>query len=66
MAEIVNLREARKRKARVEKDKTAETNRVAYGKPSPLRRAEEIEAKRLQARHDGHRLNLNRDAGDPK
>jgi len=37
MAEIVNLRRARKAKARSEKGKTAEANRVAHGTPKALR-----------------------------
>ncbi|WP_137157921.1 DUF4169 family protein [Rhizobium sp. FKL33] len=31
-ADIINLRQARKAKARVEKDKTAEQNRVTFGR----------------------------------
>jgi hypothetical protein len=31
-ADIVNLRQARKAKARVEKDKTAEQNRLTFGR----------------------------------
>ena len=37
MAEIVNLRRARKAKARAEKDKTAEANRVAHGAPKTVK-----------------------------
>ena len=37
MAEIVNLRRARKAKARTEKDKTAQANRVLHGTPKNLR-----------------------------
>ena len=35
--EIVNLRRARKAKARDEKAKTADANRVLHGTPKPLR-----------------------------
>ena len=31
-ADIVNLRQARKQKARVDKDKTAEANRLQFGR----------------------------------
>lgn len=31
-ADIINLRQARKAKARVEKDKTAEQNRITFGR----------------------------------
>ena len=37
MAEIVNLRRARKAKARGEKEKTAEANRIVHGTPKNLR-----------------------------
>ena len=37
MAEIVNLNRARKAKARAEKKKTAEANRVLHGTPKNLR-----------------------------
>jgi Domain of unknown function (DUF4169) len=37
MSEIINLRRARKQKARSEKEKTAEANRILHGTPKPLR-----------------------------
>ncbi|HUE63963.1 MAG TPA: DUF4169 family protein [Rhizomicrobium sp.] len=37
MTEIVNLRRARKAKAKAEKEKTAEANRVLHGTPKHLR-----------------------------
>lgn len=37
MADIVNLRCARKKKARGEKEKTAEANRILHGTPKSLR-----------------------------
>jgi hypothetical protein len=37
MGEIVNLRRARKAKARDEKDKAAEANRTIHGTPKHLR-----------------------------
>ena len=37
MAEVVNLRRARKAKARGEKEKTAEANRIVHGTPKNLR-----------------------------
>ena len=36
-AELINLRRARKAKAKAEKNKTAEANRVAHGTPKALR-----------------------------
>jgi len=37
MAEIINLRRARKGKAKAEKEKTAEANRLLHGTPKHLR-----------------------------
>ena len=54
MAEIINLRQARKAKARTEKERNAETNRVVHGTPKKLRALEksrtELAAKRLENR----------------
>ena len=36
-AELINLRQARKAKARAEKEKQAEANRVTHGTPKALR-----------------------------
>ena len=38
MAELINLRRARKARARAEKDKQAEANRVAHGVAKPVRK----------------------------
>ena len=49
MAELINLRRARKAKARGEKEKTAEANRLLHGTPKNLRdlaKAREGKAKR--------------------
>lgn len=52
MAEIVNLRRARKAKAKAEKEKTAEANRVTHGTPKAVRdlakAKTELAAKRLE------------------
>jgi hypothetical protein len=37
MAELINLRRARKAKARNDKEKTAEANRLLHGTPKNLR-----------------------------
>ncbi len=56
MADIVNLRQARKRKARADKEAQAQANRVAFGRTKEERRLGEarkdLEARRLE----GHRL----------
>lgn len=54
MAEIVNLRLARKQKARREKDGVAEANRALHGRTKAERQHEKISAD-LATRHlDGH------------
>lgn len=56
MAEIVNLRQARKQRARAEKDKAAEQNRLSFRRTKAekaLTRAERDKATRTL---DGHRL----------
>lgn len=46
MAEIINLRQARKAKARAEKDKTAAANRVVHGTPKTLRNLTKAKAEK--------------------
>jgi hypothetical protein len=64
MAEIVNLRHSRKRKARAEKEREAAANRLAHGRPkvettkTSLVRA--LDEKRLEA----HRRKSQDDRGD--
>jgi hypothetical protein len=56
MAEIINLRRARKAKARSEKDKTAEANRVAHGTPKALRKLERAKTEQARERLSGKQL----------
>jgi hypothetical protein len=53
MAEIVNLRQARKRKARADKEARATENRVAFGRTKEERTLSEarkdLETRRLEA-----------------
>ncbi|OJT98093.1 MAG: DUF4169 domain-containing protein [Alphaproteobacteria bacterium 65-7] len=56
MAEIVNLRRARKAKARTEKDATAEANRVKHGTPKALRNLADARREQVAERLSGHRL----------
>jgi hypothetical protein len=62
MAEIVNLRRARKAKGRAEKDRAADANRVKHGVAKPVRdlakartekAAHDLEANRLDRDKDG-------------
>ncbi len=55
MGEVVNLRMARKAKARTEREKTAADNRVAHGLGKAERRLAEAERRLAEARIDAHR-----------
>ena len=63
MADIVNLRTARKRKAREEKERAAEENRVRHGLSGAERRAARVERERADAAHEAHRRDGPRDDG---
>jgi len=56
MAEIVNLRRARKAKTRSEKDKIAQANRVAHGTPKALRNLAEARKDKADQALSGHKL----------
>ncbi len=59
MAEIVNLRRARKGKARAEKDREADANRAKHGVAKPAR--DLAKAREAKAAHeiDAHKLDDN-------
>jgi len=61
MAEIVNLRRARKAKTRDEKDKTAQANRVAHGTPKALRNLAETRKDKADQALTGHKLEKGED-----
>jgi len=56
MADVVNLNRWRKAKARDEKSKQAEVNRVAHGRTKAEKQAARQEEQRRQAELDGHKL----------
>jgi hypothetical protein len=56
MAEIINLRAARKAKARGEKDAKAEENRVLFGRPKKAKTLAQAKKAVEVSRHEGHRL----------
>jgi hypothetical protein len=62
MTNIVNLRQARKNKARTDKAKAADENRARFGRTKAQRQVEEAEEQRRIAQLDGAR----RDSGDGK
>jgi hypothetical protein len=61
MTEIVNLRTVRRQKARAEKDKAAEANRIKHGTPTALRKLEEARKTQADQRISGHRLEKDAD-----
>jgi hypothetical protein len=61
MAEIVNLRRARKAKARKEKAAEADRNRVAHGTPKQVRDVTEARSEKAGAQLEGHRLDADKD-----
>jgi len=56
MAEIVNLNRARKAKAKAEKARQADANRVAHGTPKNLRKLEQAKKDKAEQSLAGHRL----------
>jgi len=63
MGEIVNLRQFRKQKARAEAEKTAEQNRVSFGRTKAERELTDAERDKAARHVDGHRLD--RDEPEP-
>jgi hypothetical protein len=55
MAEIVNLRTARKRKTRAQKEKAAQENRVLHGRTRVEREVAEVLREREASTHEAHR-----------
>ena len=55
MADIVNLRQVRKAKARAEKERIAAENRAAFGRPKAGRELERLGSERTKRFIDGHR-----------
>jgi len=56
MAEIVNLNRARKAKAKGQKDKMAEANRIKHGTPKHLRNLTEARKNKADQALSGHKL----------
>jgi hypothetical protein len=55
MAEIVNLRRARKAKTKAELDKAAEANRIAHGAPKAVRNLGKARAEKAARELDAHK-----------
>ena len=56
MADIVNLRRARKRADRAHRERDAEQSRIVHGLPTAMRRAEAFRQDRERLALDGHKL----------
>lgn len=56
MAELINLRQARKRAEREKKDEAAEENRRMHGRPKASRQREEAEKAKAARDLDAHRI----------
>ncbi|MEQ9636358.1 MAG: DUF4169 family protein [Devosia marina] len=56
MAEIINLRSARKAKARTEKEAAAEANRLKFGRTKAEKLKNAGEKARADKHIDGHKL----------
>ena len=55
-AEVVNLRRHRKRKARQERERVAEQNRISFGRTKAEKAATAVLNNREKAEHAGKRL----------
>lgn len=56
MSNVVNLRMARKRKARAGKEQAADENRALHGRPKGEKQRQRMEAQRAADFVEGHRL----------
>ncbi|MEW5962965.1 MAG: DUF4169 family protein [Pseudomonadota bacterium] len=63
-ADIINLRQARKAKARADKEAKADANRRKHGRTKAERLAEEDARRRAERRLDGLMLDCRRDGAD--
>jgi hypothetical protein len=55
MAEIINLRQARKQKARAEKEARANENRIAFGRTKVEKNLRQAEEDLAKSRLDSHK-----------
>ncbi|MCA0015200.1 DUF4169 family protein [Mesorhizobium sp. B292B1B] len=65
MADILNLRQARKQKARLEKERTASQNRALYGRSWAEKERDRLAAEKAESFVAGHRRQPSPDP-DPK
>jgi len=60
MAELINLRTARKRAKRIEDERRSNANRLAHGQPKHVRKLEAEKRTKASRNLDAHRI----DTGD--
>lgn len=60
MADIVNLRQARKQKARAAKDGAADRNRILHGRSKAEKQHDRAVAEKAKTFLDGHRRDRDR------
>ncbi|HVW73287.1 MAG TPA: DUF4169 family protein [Rhizomicrobium sp.] len=61
MADIINLKRARKAKAKADKEKAAEANRALHGTPKVMRNLAEARKNKADQALLGHRLEKGED-----
>ena len=67
MADIINLRQARKTRARAEKERLAAANRAKFGRTKAERQSSDQEEARLARQVEGSRRESSQEDGeDPK
>lgn len=66
MADIVNLKQARKQQARARREAEAAANRRQFGRPKAERLATERERERAERAQDGARIDRSDDADPPE
>ena len=63
MAEIVNLRRARKQKARAEKEKDADVNRIRFGTPKSQEKVNSARSEKERIDLEGKKLDPDKPLG---
>jgi len=64
MGEVVNLRQARKHRARIEKERQASENRALHGRPKTERERDRLASEKAEKFVAGHRREKPDDPGE--
>ncbi|MFT4090670.1 MAG: DUF4169 family protein [Asticcacaulis sp.] len=65
MSEIINLNKVRKARTKAQKTLAAGQNRLLFGLPADVRKAELKKRQTEENRHEGHRITGRNDEPDP-